>query len=254
MTTPRTIARRIVLRLDPARPHDSALARAMHLAKAFHAELAARMISDTRLASAFALGGLSGRDDAGQSIEAQLQRAETSLRRALSTLAASEDTTWSFEVIRCAGILAHECTMAADDLVAIELPRIEISISELRSEIDDTLAHAGGVILFPAAAQSSRGPVVTIVGRRDGTKRLVEDAGQIAEALGVPLKLLEHDGQSQPRKQERQETGDIATAVRRLGATLAVVDADDPIVGALLARPRYLREMGTPLLLLKSAN
>ena len=254
MSAPRTFARRIVLRLDPARPHAGALARAMQLATAFHAELAARMISDTRFAAAAVLAGISGQGDFDRSIETQLRRAETSLRRALTALASSEHTAWSFEVVRCAGILAQECTMSSGDLVAIELPGFEISIAELRAEVADTLTHARGVILLPSAAQTTQGPVVAIIGDRKASNWLIEDSRQIAEALGVPLKRLEHDGQIGPAEQERREAGDIATAVRRLGATLAVVDAANPIVNELLARPRYLRELGTPLLLLKSGG
>jgi hypothetical protein len=250
MSAPRAIARRIVLRLDPARSQDSTLARVLQFAKAFHAELAARMIADTRLAGVFAMAGLSGHDDLGRALETQLRRAESNFRRALAALAADEHTAWSFEVIHCAGLLAQECATEPDDLVAIELPRLELSMSELHREIEDSLAHARGVVLLPSALETSRGPVIAITRGRKDAQNLIDAAGQIAAALDVPLKVLEHDGQS--AKAERQEAGDIATAVRKLGATLAVVDAGDTIVEPLLARPRHLREMAAPLLLLKS--
>jgi len=253
MSAPPTIVRRIVLRLDPARPHDSALARALHLAKAFRAELAARMIADTRFAEALAFAGLPSRPDAGRDIEKRLRRAESSLRRELSMLAVGESPTWSFEVVRCAGVLAHDGDMAPDDFVALEVPTVETSIAEFRAEVASTLAHARGVLLFPAAANPARGPVAAVVGQRSGAKSLIEHGRQIAAALGVPLKILEQDGQSGEPERERREAGDIATAVRRLGATLAVIDASDPVVNVFLARPRHLREIGAPLLLLKAA-
>jgi hypothetical protein len=246
VSAPRLVAKRIVLRLDPARLDDAPLARALQLAKALHAELAARMVADTRLAGAFAVAGGA---DIGRSIETQLRRAEASFRRSLAALAASQHAAWTFEVIHCAGRLAGECPMASDDVVAIEVPPVEFSASELRAEIEDGLAQARGVLLLPTARQTGRGPVVAITGERRDTRELTATAREIAAALQAPLSILEHDGQS--RQAERQEAGDIATAVRRLGAALAVIDAADGIVAALLARPRNLREMATPLLLLK---
>jgi len=234
------LTRRILLRLDPARPQDGALAHAMRLAKALHAELAARMISDTRLAFA------------GLDVERELRRAESSLRRELKGLGARESANWSFEVVHCAGILARECAMEADDIVAIELPRIEFSMAELREEIAATLACARGVVLFPATDQAARGPVVAVVADRKQSKALIDQADGIAEALKAPLHIVEHDGEP-PTRLERHDAGDIATSIRKLGAVLAIVDPADPIASALLARPRLLRELGAPLLLLKSA-
>jgi hypothetical protein len=235
-----TIARRIVLRLDPTRLLDGSLPHAMRLAKAFHAELAARMIADTRLAGALAF--------AAPGVEHHLRRAEANLRRELTDLARRESAICTFEVVHCAGILARECTMDADDIVAIELPRMEVSRAELREEITATLGHARGILILPATERTVVGPVVAIVEHRARAKPLIEQADRIAQALNAPLKIVERDGNA-----ERQETGDIATAIRRLGAILAVIDAKDPIADAFTARPRFLRELATPLLLLKSA-
>lgn len=239
------IARRIVLRLDPARPQDGALPHAMRLAKAFHAELAARMIADTRFAGAMAF--------AGPNLERQLRHAESNLRRELTGLGNRESTTWTLEVVHCAGILARECTMDADDIVAIELPRIEVSIAELCEEIAAALTHAHGVVLLPTTERVRLGPVIAIVESRERAKNLIEQIDQIALALNAPLKVVEHNSKPPARGAQREETGDIATAIRRLGAILAVVDAKDPIADAFIARPRFLRELATPLLLLKSA-
>ena len=256
MSAPRSIARRIVLRLDPARSGDGALGLAARMAGAFHAELAARLISDTRIAAALAFPAFStptlGR---GHSIEVHLRRAEISLRRTISTLAEHEKAAWSFEVVSCPGVLARECSMTSDDLVAIELSRLETSIFDLRDEVAGALAHARGVLLFPSKTPASSGPVAALVADRAQAKGLIAQSEKIAAALGVPLRILEHNGRSPAgtKNAERQETGDTATAIRRLGAILAVVDAADPLADKLLARPRYLRELGTPLLLLKSA-
>lgn len=239
------IARRLVLRLDPARPQDGALHNAMRLAKAFHAELAARMIADTRFAGAMAF--------AGPNVERQLRHAEAILRRELADLGRSEDTSWTLEVVHCAGILAQECAMDSGDIVAIELPRIEVSRAELREEITATLDHARGVLLLPATERTTKGPVVAIVEHGERATTLIEQADRIAQALNAPLSIVEHNGDPPARRAERQEAGDIATAIRRLGAVLAVVDATDQVADAFIARPRFLRELATPLLLLKSA-
>jgi hypothetical protein len=253
VTTPRVITRRIVLRLDPAEPRDGALASVMQLAAAFRAELAARMISDTRLAGALVFADLPGQAGLAQNIETQLRRTEASLRRALAETAAGAGANWSFEVVHCAGVLARECAMASDDLVAIEVPRVAVAAAEWRDEVADALVHVRGVLLVPAQSRT-HGPVVAIIGDSNGASSLLDEGGQIAEALGVPFKRLAHDARIGSADQERREAADIATAVRRLGASLAVIDAANPIVTEFLARPRLLREIAAPLLLLKAAG
>ena len=132
--TPGPLARRIVLRLDPAQRRDGAMEIAARLAKAFDAELAARMIADTRLAGAFAV-----RTASAPTMEVSLRRAEVGFRQTISAIATREHAHWSFEVVHCAGVLARECAMAEDDLVAIDLPRMEFSMAELREEIAEAL-------------------------------------------------------------------------------------------------------------------
>ena len=239
------IAKRIVLRLDPAQLHDAALARALDFATAFHAELAARMVADTRLATALAVSGAKASDG----METQLRRAESGFRRTLSALVAGRQMAWSFDVVHCEGVLAQQSGAAPDDLIALELPRIEPSMAEFRRGIEDALAHARGVLLFPGAMEAPRGPVVAIIAHAS-PPALVETSGEIAKALGLPLRVIEHNGT--PDQAERREVSDIATTVRRTRAALAVIEAGDPVATALLARPRYLREMAAPLLLLKT--
>lgn len=233
------IAKRIYLRLDPARADRAALERAMRLAKAFHAELAARMIADTRLATAAAV--------TGRSLDHDLRRAETQLRRDVAGSGARESASWSFEVVHCAGILADECGMAGEDLVAIELPRVETSMQDLREEVATALARARGVVLLPATLQTGDGPVVAVVDKREQATRLVDQGGEIARSLGAGLRVVER-----ARPAERDEPSDIATRIRRLNPLLVVVDAQDPIAKSFLARPRLVREIATPLLLLNA--
>lgn len=238
------IAKRIYFRLDPARIDGRALERAMRMAKAFHAELAARMIADTRLATAVAVSG--------QNLDRDMRRAEIQLRREVAGSGARESASWTFEVVHCAGILAQDCGMASEDLVAIELPRIETTLRDLREEIATALDHARGVVLLPAALQTGDGPVVTVVDRREQSEALVEQSDAIAQALGTALRIVERDPPP-ARGRERGEPSDVATRVRRLNPLLVVVDAADPMVQAFLARPRFVREIATPLLLLNVA-
>jgi len=238
------IAKRIYLRLDPARVDRAALERTMHLAKAFHAELAARMIADTRLATAAAV--------TGHSPDRGLRRAEAQLRREVAGYAARERADCTFEVVHCAGILANECGMAGEDLVAIELPHIETSLHDLHDEIASALTHARGVVLLPATLQTGHGPVVAVVDNREQARSLIEQCDAIAQALDTVLRIVER-GRSPTHGRERGEPSDVATRVRRLDPLLVVIDAEDPIAKAFLARPRFVREIATPLLLLKSA-
>jgi hypothetical protein len=48
------------------------------------------------------------------------------------------------------------------------------------------------------------------------------------------------------------DTAGLATAVRRQKAILAIADAADPLSQEFLQRPRFLRELAAPLLLLKA--
>jgi hypothetical protein len=237
------IAKRIYFRLDAARVDGAALARAMRLAKAFHAELAARMIADTRWATAAAVTGHA--QDRG------LRRAEIELRREVAGSGARESANWTFEVVHCAGILGQECGMASEDLVAIELPRIETAMRDLREEITTALSRARGVVLLPAALQSGDGPVVTVVDKREQSKPLIQQSDAIAQALDTALHVVERD-RPPVRGAERGEPSDVATRVRRLDPLLVVVDANDPIVKSFLTRPRFVREIATPLLLLNA--
>ena len=238
--SPGTIARRIVLRLDPALQRGPAMEIAARLAKAFDAELAARMILDTRVASALAVQAAHDR-----AMEVSLRRAETAFRRTVSAIAAREHTQWSFEVVHCAGVLAREYVMEADDVVAIDLPRVGYSTAELREEIAAALEHARGVLLLPEASRFANGPVATIASTTAGAEALRDEGIQLAKALSTATISLALGN-------DCRDASDIATAVRKLGATLAVAAARDPLVEAFLARPRYLRELSTPLLLLKS--
>jgi hypothetical protein len=240
--TPGLLARRIVLRLDPAQPRDAAMEIAVHLAKAFDAELAARMILDTRLAAALAV-----RHGESHAMETSLRRAELSFRQTISTIAAREHAQWSFEVVHCAGVLSHECVMEAGDLVAIDLPRMEFSLTELREEITEALALARGVLLFPEAARPTKGPVAVIASTPAGADALRDEAAALAGALATTVKTMTLGS-------DHRDVADIATAVRRLGPTLAIIAARDPLAEAFLARPRHLRELAAPLLLLNAAQ
>lgn len=242
------IARRIILRLDPCRTHHRSMAIAAHLAAAFEAELAARLIADTRYESAPSILA------AGRVIETHTRRAATTLRQATEDLAEGENAAWSFEVVRCSGNTARDAELKTDDVVGIELPRFEISASDLRDEIDCGLSRSRAVLLFPASSTVSAGPVVAIIGRPPPTSHLTEESERIADALGVPLKLLDRSGALQTTgDMALRSAADFAITIRTLGATLATIDPEDPLAAELLSRPRLLRELATPLLLLRSA-
>lgn len=238
-------ARRIFLRLDPARAGQGAIAAVARLAAALNAELAARLVADTRFASALSLPAFassplpeSRRPDSAR-LDAAMRQAERMLRRALTNLAEREHLAWSFEVVHCAGVFARECQLEANDLIAIELPPIESARTELREEVEDALARARGIILFPSTAAPAKGPVV-VAG--DPSRFVVETSEEVARALKLPLTRVETSEDPQA----------VARAVRKFQPALAVMEAHDPLVAQFLNRPRYLRELGAPLLLLNA--
>lgn len=241
------IARRILLRLEPGAARDGGLTAAARMARAFGAELAARLILDSRLAGAVTTPAASTKATARETASnpaAVMRRAEISLRQTISTLAEREHTSWSFAVVECAGFLSTGESVDADDLVAIELPRLDVALGDLRREVEGALTRARGVVLLSSAAAPMQGPIVVIVDK--GAAGLIGQAERIAAALDAPLLPL-------ARTTERNDARTFAAAIRQRGAALAVIEASDPIAREFIARTRFLRELGAPLLLLKSA-
>lgn len=232
MTTPR-IAKRILFRLETGHTGTAGLAAAARLAAAFHAELAARLISDTRFAGALSAPAFTtGRGRDGHEMHTIVRRSETRWRRTLSHLPGVEHTAWSFEVVECAGVLS-ECSAEADDIVAIELAKLELA-SDIRAETERALQSARGVVLFPALTHAGAGPVVAAAPSADTLER-------IAAALETPLVLID----------VAPNAATFAAEVRSRRAALAIVNARGALAAEFLARPRFLRELATPLLLLK---
>ena len=241
------IARRIVLRLDPRLARDGAtLATATRIARAFNAELAARLVSDTRFAGALTAPAGSARPKGGEEfkIGVLVRRAEASFRRTVSAIAHHEQTAWSFAVVECAGVLSECGAVEPDDLIALDIGRMEGSAGDLRREVETALARARGALLFPSEAHLRSGPIVVIT--RAASQSLIEMAERIASALDAPLLPLR-------RTDEMRTAADIAVAIRRRGAALAVIDALCDLAQEFVARPRFLRELDTPLLLLKTS-
>jgi hypothetical protein len=77
-----------------------------------------------------------------------------------------------------------------------------------------------------------------------GADRIPEPVGtleRIAAALETPLVLIE----------VAPNAATFAAEVRSRRASLAIVDANGALAAEFLARPRFLRELAAPLLLLK---
>lgn len=247
MSGKRTIAKRIVFRLDPGSRGDGGLQAAARMARAFHAELAARLISDTRIASALTFAATSAKNDMALPVQEPhatiIRRAQISLRQIVVSLAEREQTSWTFATVECSGVLAEGDTVDADDLVAIELPRVEVALGDLRLNVESALTRARGVILFPADSRVREGPIVVIETGDAGD--LIERSEAIASALDAPLIPLKGTvGRNDPRS--------FASDIRSRSPALVIVDAGAAIAGEFVARPRFLRELGAPLLLLKT--
>lgn len=239
MSTPR-IAKRILFRLEAGHTGTSGLAAAARLAAAFHAELAARLISDTRFAGAISAPAFStGSGHDGHALTTIVRRSETRLRRTLSEIPEFERTVWSFNVIECAGVMT-ECGVEPDDLVAIELAKLELT-SDVRAEAQHALQNARGIIIFPTHTYAGAGPVVAPAPDTSRIPEPVDTLERIAAALQTPLVFID----------AAPNAAAFAAEVRSRRAALAIIDAHGALAAEFLARPRFLRELATPLLLLK---
>ena len=240
-----TIARRVVLRLDPRPARDGAsVVAATRFARAFHAELAARLVSDTRFAAALTAPAGSAKPRGGDSFSPAVlvRRSETIYRRAISAIAEREQTAWSFSVVECDGVLSDCGAIQSDDLVALDLEPLEGAAGALRREVHSALSFARGVLLFPSEAPPHAGPVVVVT--KNNGRNLTDLAKRIAAALDEPLLPL------QPSDRMRG-VAEVAAAIRQRTPGLAVIDASDPLAQEFVTRPRFLRELNAPLLLLK---
>jgi hypothetical protein len=241
-----TLVRRIVLRLDPGRAADAHLDAAARLASALHAELAARLVADTRIEAALAFADLSQgarrESQSAHNVETIIRRAEATWRRTVSASAEKQRVVWSFEVVHCAGTLTGTA-VEPEDLVALELARLETNLSGLRHDVADALARTRGVLLFPSSSYPLKGPVIAVASHEAEPKGLVDVSRRIAAAVGEPLVVLTHG--------IAYDAAGFATAIRRQHAVLAIAASNDSLIEEFLRRPRFLREMAVPLLLLK---
>ena len=256
---------RVVLRLDPLGTTTPALRAIAQLAHALDAELAARLVEDSRLVDALAFNA--------QSVEDvnNARRVERGLRRQIEGVAG--DMAWSFDVVRCAGVIAVECALHADDLFAIALPEIEHAMSILRDEISNGLARTSGVLLMPRAQPQPNRPIVGLVTDEAGLSQIVESAADLATRFRQQLSfVVVDDGDLFARVRATAAshwTGPGAVAlhpvptsqmdilaayVRNLRPKLVVLAPSPESIQELLARPRLLRELGAPILLLRPAQ
>lgn len=261
---------RIVVRLDSIGAASPALRAIAQLAHAMEAEFAARFIEDRRLLDALAFGPSPTSSDP----KASLRHVERNLRRQIASIAAETQTAWSFDIAQCSGIFAAECALHADDLLAIALPEVEAMMSMLREEISTGLARSSGVLLMPRAqAPANHRPVVGMVMREASLAQVVGASMEIAARTRQPLafvvaedgELLAHVRKAVAAQWNRPgvvplhavPTGQmefLAAQVRSLRPRLVVAAPPRAVIAELLARPRLLREVGAPILLLPAGD
>ncbi|MBI1213688.1 MAG: hypothetical protein GC190_19690 [Alphaproteobacteria bacterium] len=258
---------RVVLRLDPMGASAPALRSIARLAQIMQAELAARFVEDRRLMDAFALAAATpaGADDP----KAALRYIERDLRRQIAAIAGEAKAAWTFDITQCSGIFAAECVLHPDDLLAIALPDVEQMMSILREEIVEGLARTSGVLLMPRAQFLPNRPIVGMVMRDVAIAPVVDASIEIAAAMRQPLAFVVADAGdlvSDVRKAVAAQwtgpgavslhampTNDVeylAAQVRSLRPSLVVSAPPKAAIKEILARPRLLREVGAPILLL----
>jgi hypothetical protein len=259
---------RVVVRLDPIDAPSPALRSIARLAQIMDAEFAARLIEDRRMMDALAFAGASpGNGDP----RAALRHAASNLRRQVAGIAGEMKTAWSFDVTSCSGIFAAECTLHTDDMLAITLPEVERMMGILREEISTGLARTSGVLLMTRAQLSVTRPVVGMIMRQAAVEAVVDASIEIATRLRQPLAFVVADNGDlvgDVRKAvAAQWTGPgavalhpvpttdveyLAAQVRSLHPALVVSAPPKAAIKEILARPRLLREVGAPILLLPS--
>jgi hypothetical protein len=233
------------------------------LAHAMEAELAARFIEDRRLSDALAFAT----HGAGEDSKASLRHVERNLRRAVESVAAHDKIAWSFDIAQCSGIFAAECALHPDDLLAIALPEVEQMMGILREEIVTGLARTSGVLLMPRHQPAANRPIVGMIMREASLNEVVDAGVDIATRTRQPLafvvasELLAHvrkavagqwtgPGAVALHPVPTAEMEFLAAQVRSLRPRLVVAAPPKAIIAELLARPRLLREVGAPILLL----
>ena len=257
---------RVVVRLDPGGASSPALRAIARLAQVMDAEFAARFIDDRRLTAALAFESSAGD---GDDHKAAIRHLERTLRRQIEAIAAEANMAWSFDIAQCSGIFATECALHADDLLAIALPEIEQMMSMLREEISAGLARTSGVLLMPRLQPSANRPIVGMVIRESALPQVVDASVEIATRMHQPLSFVVADGGdllARVRKAVAAQWAGpgavalhavpstqvdyLAAQVRSLRPKLVIAAPPKTSLAEILARPRLLREIGAPILLL----
>lgn len=260
---------RVVVRLDPASAPSPALRSIARLARIMEAEFAARLVEDRRLMDALALAAPSGSSDT----RSALSRIERTLRREIESIADEVKTAWSFDIAQCSGVFAAECTLHPDDLLAITLPEVEQMMSILREEIATGLQRTAGVLLMPRAQVAAHRPVVGMIIREAALTTVVEASVEIAARSRLPLAFVVADQTDLVANVRKAVAGQwsgpgavalhavptteveyLTAQVRSLRPALVVSAPPRAAVSQILARPRLLREVGAPILLLPSED
>jgi len=263
--SPKRKLTRVVLRIDAVGVGLPALRAIATLARAMEAEFAARFIEDRRLTDALAFAVHAPGDDH----KASLRHVERNLRRQVESIAEHDKIAWSFDIAQCSGIFAAECVLHPDDLLAIALPEVEQMMGILREEIVTGLARTSGVLLMPRHQPVGNRPIVGMIMREASLAEVVEAGVDIATRTRQHLAFVvasEGDLLAQVRKAvaglwsgpgavalhpvPTTEMEFLAAQVRSLRPRLVVAAPPKAIIEELLARPRLLREVGAPILLL----
>ena len=252
---------RVVLRLESFGASTPALRTIARLARAMEAELAARLVKDSRLAAAMAF------HDPGTPSELSAHHIERSLRRRIESIAVETNAAWTFGIAECAGVFASECALHADDFLAIALPEIEQMMAVLREEISNALARGAGVLLVPRTQPQQSRALVGVISHASGLSQVIAVSSQLAAHLREPLALVVVDDRDLVERVHREITGDrnapialhvvptsqlenLAPYVRSLRPKQVVAAPRPSTIREFLQRPRMLREMSAPVLLL----
>ena len=256
---------RLVLRLEPFGAPDPALRAIARLAHAMEAEFAARLVEDRRLAAALAFNAPSVVP------QPSAHHIERNLRRRIERIAFESNAAWSFAIAECAGVFAAECELHADDMLAIALPEIEQMMAMLREEISNALARSSGVLLMPRVLPQPNGPIIGVISHAAGLAPVIDISTRLAARLREQLVLVVVDdgdlverahtdavakwsGPIALRIVRSSQLENLVAYVRSLRPKQVIAAPRPSMIEEFLARPRLLREMSAPVLLLPAAQ
>jgi len=237
------VRRRLLLPVSTRHDVEAGLPVSMELAAALHSELTTLFVTDEAQIAACALPfptvvGFSGNITTldPSRFEAAVRHEAEACRRIFARAAERACLEWSFKVLRGKSTrLVHEAS-AIGDILVIGYDRLASPPDEMIAMARNFVPRRGGVLFVRGRAVRSNGPLVLIEPPGSPTDRLARFVGELARALGVPVRVA-------------RATDDGIADIARARLLLATID--NPLLDDVAALQRIMCNVRAPLLLLR---